>query len=88
MNGRLVKCLLWENACDLTAYVTEGENTLGLEIVTGNKNLFGPHHLEQTDLLYVSPDSFQPGGGYQKDYTFENFGIQKILLEYRQILAK
>jgi len=59
INGRKVRMLSWTPyLTDITDYVTDGENTLSVELFSGNRNLLGPHHHINGELYNVGPMSF------------------------------
>lgn len=49
----------FENIVDISHYVKSGENVAELNVYTGNRNLFGPHHyIPELDPKFVSPQKF------------------------------
>lgn len=60
VNGKEQKTFLWAPyVCDITDSVTDGENTLLVELYSGNRNLLGPHHNIQGEMHSVGPQSFE-----------------------------
>lgn len=66
VNGRLAGSMLFDNQLDISAFTRKGENEIELELTVGNRNLFGPHHMEADE----EPDSVGP-------YSFELPGSWK-----------
>ena len=70
-------------AVDVTGHLRDGENTVELELLTGNRNLFGPHHRVIGESYLVGPATFTDGpdweGGdgpfWRDDYCFVTTGI-------------
>ena len=70
-------------AVDVTDHLRDGENTVELELLTGNRNLFGPHHRVIGESYLVGPATFTDGpdweGGdgpfWRDDYCFVTTGI-------------
>ncbi|MBQ7474948.1 MAG: hypothetical protein IJS78_03405 [Clostridia bacterium] len=61
VNGERAGTVMWGDfTVPVTRFVRKGENTLRLEIVAGNRNLLGPHHLEKAEPMSVGPDDFYP----------------------------
>lgn len=86
MNGRLVKSLAWAPyEADVTDYADDGENRISIELISGNRNLFGPHHHVLGELHSVYPGSFWKkkswgdfelnGDKWLDRYCFISFGI-------------
>lgn len=65
VNDKFVKILPWaEYAADITDSLKVGTNKLTVELITGNRNLFGPHHRPEGESYVVTPNSFGPNGNY------------------------
>lgn len=68
---------------DVTDRLREGENTVEIELLTGNRNLLGPHHRVKGESYLVAPATFTDGpdweGGdgpfWRKDYCFVMTGV-------------
>ena len=86
VNGRDVDTILWAPyTVDLTPYLQAGENTVRLTLVNNLRNLLGPHHHVEGELLAVGPGSFynEPciwngycGGYYTDKYSFVHTGLK------------
>ena len=69
---------------DVTKYVKDGENVLEIELLTGNRNLLGPHHRTIGESYLVAPVTFTDAPGWEggegphwrDDYCFVTTGIQ------------
>jgi len=60
INGKHAGHLMFEDTVDISSVVNKGENTLEAELVIGNRNLYGPHHLAGAEEpLMVGPDMFE-----------------------------
>lgn len=81
VNDVFVKTLMWsEFKVDVSDYIIKDDNKITLEIVTGNRNMFGPHHHPEGESYAVHPRSFGPNGNYSSDswrsrYTFVKTGV-------------
>ncbi len=83
INGTDLGTSLFEQEFDLAEHLREGENLLELTLCFSNRNLLGPHHQKQSELLRVSPRyfSFEKMWDGEKcevfapDYSFVKFGI-------------
>ena len=87
VNGNKAATLIFApfNA-DLTEYLKNGENELKIIMLSGNRNLLGPHHKPQGELYSVGPSTFTDKYGWADDcskpawtddYSFVKFGIEK-----------
>ena len=90
VNGRKAGTLLFTDVLDLSQYLHPGENTLELELMASNRNLFGPHHNGgEPEPLFVDPTLFCLYGswrdgkseGYRKNYAFVRCGFTVLRLE-------
>ncbi|MBQ7720801.1 MAG: hypothetical protein IJT56_09480 [Clostridia bacterium] len=84
MNGEFVKALTWADwSADLSGHLRKGSNRLSIEIVTGNRNLLGPHHHPQGESYSIHPGAFGPNGNYGPEswrgdrYCFVKQGLAK-----------
>ena len=68
---------------DITAFLKSGENTVTILLLSGNRNLLGPHHKPEGESYSVGPDSFSDKIGWTDDkslppwtdnYNFVLFG--------------
>ena len=85
VNGRKVTILMFApfNA-DITEYLKNGENEVKITLLSGNRNLLGPHHKPQGEIYSVGPSTFTDKHGWADDktkpawtdnYSFVKFGI-------------
>ena len=90
VNGKKAGTLLFADTLDLSSYLHPGENTLELELMASNRNLFGPHHnAANPEPLFVDPTLFSLYGswhdgksdGYRDSYAFVRFGLDRVRLE-------
>ncbi len=74
--------LLLQNKLDLSKFLRVGENVLELELMSSNRNLFGPFHCQTAEPMLVFPDLFSCFGtwknwvspDYNPEYAFVPFG--------------
>ncbi|WP_167607160.1 glycosyl hydrolase [Maribellus sediminis] len=65
INGQAVDSLVWSPfKTDITEYLVEGENRVSLVLVNSLRNLLGPHHHKEGELVKVGPNSFTGAGGF------------------------
>ncbi|MCC5876476.1 MAG: hypothetical protein JJU11_09695 [Candidatus Sumerlaeia bacterium] len=70
VNGKPVSPLLWDSPeVDLTDHLGKGTNQITVELVSTNRNLFGPHHHPFGELFAVGPDYFGDVPGWIPDYN-------------------
>lgn len=68
---------------DVTDWLMDGENTVEIELLTGNRNLLGPHHRPIGESYMVSPNTFtdapewwvECGPRWRDDYCFVTTGV-------------
>ncbi|HOW40985.1 MAG TPA: glycosyl hydrolase [Bacteroidales bacterium] len=59
LNGRELPPLAWSPyEIDITEALAEGKNTIKITLTNSLRNLLGPHHNAEGELLSLSPDSF------------------------------
>lgn len=59
VNGKSAGSVLWApNECDLSDYLTKGDNTIEITLVNNLRNLLGPHHLPIGESYTVCPRDF------------------------------
>ncbi len=76
VNGREAKAFLWAPyEADILPFAVEGKNKLAIELVSTDRNLFGPHHHPEGELYQVGPLSFSDITGWTDDYCLICFGI-------------
>ena len=70
---------------DVTSFLTDGENTVSFVMLSGNKNLLGPHHKPYGESHTVGPLTFSDKRGWYDpqdkepwtdNYNFVLFGIE------------
>ena len=60
VNGKEVGELLFDNQLDISKAAVCGENTINLEYIVSNRNLYGPHHFkEEPNPVGVGPATFE-----------------------------
>ena len=82
--GRFAKTMLFDELCDLSDFLAEGNNRIELRLFNSNRNMLGPLHTATLEQHSVVPTSFtrenmwQDGKaqGYLNDrYGFVRFGL-------------
>ena len=72
-------------SADITEYIKDGENELKITLLSGNRNLLGPHHKPQGEIYSVGPSTFTDKYGWADDktkpawtnnYSFVRFGVE------------
>lgn len=91
VNGEYAGLLLFDDTCDLSGLLHPGENTIELQLMSSNRNLFGPFHTKGDPEPYgVSPSLFALYGTwnedgtsakYDPDYAMVRFGLYECRLE-------
>lgn len=69
---------------DVTDWLTDGDNTVEIELLTGNRNLLGPHHRLKGESYLVAPATFTDGPDWEggdgpywcEDYCFVTTGVE------------
>ena len=65
VNDQYVKTFAWAPfEVDISNYIKDGENKASIEIMTGNRNLMGPHHHYLGEFHNVGPASFTDRAGW------------------------
>lgn len=75
---------------DVTELIADGENEIVIQMLSGNRNLLGPHHKPEGESYAVGPDTFSDKLGWSDDpnlptwtdnYSFVLFGAELICEE-------
>lgn len=87
VNGNKAAVLMFAPfEADITKYLKNGKNALKITLLSGNRNLLGPHHKPQGEIYSVGPSSFTDKYGWADDkskpawtddYSFVMFGIER-----------
>lgn len=76
VNGKEAKTFLWgPYEAEILPFTLEGKNSIAIELVSTDRNLFGPHHNPDGELYSVGPLSFSDSMGWTDDYSLICFGI-------------
>ncbi len=85
VNGKKAAILMFAPySADITEYLKNGENEVKITLLSGNRNLLGPHHKPQGEIYNVGPSTFTDKHGWADDkskpawtddYDFVKFGI-------------
>ena len=78
VNGKKAAVLMFAPySADITDYLKDGENEVKITLLSGNRNLLGPHHNPQGEICFAGPWTFKEAGGFTENYNFLEFGIIK-----------
>jgi hypothetical protein len=78
VNGALAGHIPWRsaNGLDITPYLREGENELGIEVVGSPRNMLGPLHQKAGYLAWTDWRSFRrQGDDYTPEYVLHPYGL-------------
>lgn len=76
VNGKKAGIIAWRPyKLDISRLVKGGKNTIEVEAVSSCRNLLGPHHHRQGELLSVGPGNFSDESNWTDQYSFVKFGI-------------
>lgn len=76
VNGQYAGLLAWHPyEVDITDLVHEGKNEITVEVFTSPRNLLGPLHHRQGELIGVGPESFTAGEAWTDEYRFVPYGL-------------
>ncbi len=86
VNGKPIKTLMWTPfELDLTPHLEAGKNTITLTLVNNLRNLLGPHHHTDGELLSLGPWCFynEPCimNYYMKDYYTERYSFVETTIK-------
>ena len=74
----------FDEKVDISDYVVKGENLARITLWSGNRNLLGPHHYNETEEpLFVGPEQYESTGTWKdgkssierENYSFKKFGL-------------
>ena len=77
VNGRYIKNLCWEPfEVDISKYLNENQvNIIGIELTNSLRNLLGPHHNKDGEIIAVSPYSYGTDEySWNKEMNIVRFG--------------
>lgn len=83
VNGEKAAVLMFApfNA-DITEYLKNGGNELKITLLSGNRNLLGPHHKPQGEIYNVGPSTFTDKYGWADDKSqpvwTDNYSLVKL----------
>lgn len=84
VNGKKTAKLIMSEYADLSEYLLEGENTITVTLRNNYRNLLGPHHQREGEILSVGPKRFSFETEWMDDkiptdfepcYSFVRYGI-------------
>ena len=82
VNGKYAGKLIYERVLNISDFAQEGENIIEVEFVLSNRNLLGPHHLNNKDYYKsVSPWSFDLANSWvdgKSDYYMDSYSLLKL----------
>lgn len=86
VNGKKAAKLILSEYAELSEYLTEGENTVTVTLRNNYRNLLGPHHQKEGEILSVSPRKFsfetewadnKTPVDFEPCYSFVRYGIDR-----------
>lgn len=85
VNGKEAGFLPWKPyELDITDFITAGQNTLEVELVTTRHNLFGPHHNRQGEVKkFCAPHIWTNELMWTDDYYFAPLGVTDAVIGYK-----
>ena len=76
VNGKSAGQIIWSPfEVEIGRYLKDGTNTIRVDLVHSLRNLLGPHHHRQGELLGVNPGSFSDEANWTDIYQFVPFGL-------------
>ena len=89
LNGTPVGDTMFTDEVVLTSALKRGENLLEIDLVSGNRNLLGPHYNVDSECYFVCPSTFTAEGTWENgkstvwrdDPSFVFFGLTSARLE-------
>ena len=85
VNGQFAGKLMFSPfELNITEQLRNGENEVSIQLLSGNRNLFGPHHKPMGENYFVGPSTFSDvrgwtdndGPTWTDDYNFVIFGCE------------
>jgi len=58
---------------NITDFIKDGDNEIVVRLLSGNRNLLGPHHKPMGESYAVGPDTFTDKNGWSDDPNFESW---------------
>ena len=85
VNGEKAGIMLFTRELDLSAYLKEGDNEIGVTLANSMRNTMGPHHRHDPESYSVGPGTFsfekewrgRECRGYVDRYAFMKYGMKK-----------
>jgi len=79
VNNQEVGLVFWPPyEIEITSSLKEGENLIEIELTNSLRNLLGPHHHSEGELLFVGPGSFVDEAHWVDGYNFVPYGLNKV----------
>lgn len=66
-NDVFVKRMMFDYKVDLSNFLHLGKNKITLNLIVSNRNLLGPHHTKEEEPLFVTPETFERFGTWDKE---------------------
>jgi len=67
VNDVFVKRMMFDYKVDLSKYLKVGKNLIRIVLTISNRNLLGPHHDKEEEVMFVAPATFERIGTWDKD---------------------
>lgn len=81
VNGQKAGKLLFGTTLDISEHAKAGKNEIEIRFVKDNRNLYGPHHLMNSNYESVSPWSFELFGKWEEDvseFYHKSYDLRKL----------
>lgn len=76
INGREIGLLAWPPyRLEVTEAMRDGENEIRIEVTNSLRNLLGPHHHKEGELISVGPGSWSDEANWVDEYNFVKCGL-------------
>ncbi|MBQ5802194.1 MAG: hypothetical protein IIW27_04100 [Clostridia bacterium] len=90
LNGQDAGNMMFDYVLDISKHLKKGKNKLEIELISGNRNLMGPHHNADPESYFVGPYTFTVEGSWENDKSpnwrddpsFVQFGITDLTIRH------
>ena len=82
VDGEHVKMLMFDDFADLSKYADGKAHKVKLIVYSGNRNIYGPHHLVIAEPMSVSPYTFDFTGAWVDDYKCRDYTERYAFVDF------
>ncbi|MBR2336425.1 MAG: hypothetical protein IKA61_00565 [Clostridia bacterium] len=82
VDGEYVKMLMFDDFADLSKYADGKAHKVKLIVYSGNRNIYGPHHLVIAEPMSVSPYTFDFTGAWVDDYKCRDYTERYAFVDF------